>query len=209
MKILIVDDHPLVRQGLKQTIDAVPDMTVAAEARDASEALAALRGGMCNVVILDINLPDRTGLDVLQELRKFNGKLPVLVLSIHPERALAIRCLKAGANGFLNKESAPEELVRAVRKIANGGTYVSSALADMLALEVSGRSLALPHEKLSDREYQVMCLLASGRSISQIAVMLNRSPNTISTYRARILDKMGMDSNAELTRYAVASQLIA
>lgn len=209
MKIIIVDDHPLIRQGLKLTLESEPEMAVSAAATTAGEALALLRSAECDVLILDINLPDRDGLQVLKEIRTFNSRLPILVLSIHPEGSLAFRALKSGANGYLNKESAPEELVKAVRIVAGGGTYVSSRLAQSVVLEVSGRTLVLPHEKLSDREYQVMCQLASGCSISQIAAKLGCSPNTVSTYRSRILDKMAMRSNAEITQYAVAHQLIA
>lgn len=209
MKIMIVDDHPMVRQGIKLTLDGMRDIEIVAEAGNGREAIERLLSLEVDVLILDINLPERNGFDVLQDIRRHRPALPVLILSIHPEGNLAIRALKAGASGFLNKESAPEALVAAVRKLAAGGTYVSPHLADLLVREVSGRALAEPHERLSDREYQVMCMLASGKSISQIAEIMHRSPNTISTYRARILVKMDMESNSELTQYAIANRLIA
>ena len=209
MKILVVDDHPLIRQGLRQTLDAEADLTVAGEAGNAKDALAQLRSGMFDLLILDINLPDRSGLDLLQEIRNLCSRLPILVLSIHREHSLGRRALKAGANGYLCKDSAPEELVRAVRQVSNGGSYVSAELTDMLVAELSGRPNDSPHGKLSDREYQVMCLLATGKTITQIASLLRLGPTTISTYRMRILEKMELTSNAELARYAVINQLVS
>lgn len=209
MNILIVDDHPLVRRGLVQTLAAEPGMAVAGEAGSVAEARALLRAGRFDVVILDINLPDGTGFDVLHEIRQSDPRLPVLVLSIHPEGSVALRAIKAGANGYLSKDGAPEELALAVRRLAGGGSYVSRPLADLMVQEMSGRAVPLPHEKLSDREYQVMCLLASGKPLGQIAESLGLSPTTVSTYRGRVLDKMGFSSNADLTRYAVAKHLIS
>lgn len=184
-------------------------MTVGGQAASIEEALGLLRQRRCDVLVLDVNLPDRNGLEAIPEIHRLVPGLPVLIFSIHAEEHLALRALKGGASGFLNKENAPEELVRAVRKLAAGGTYVSPRLAEWLALEVSGRRQYLPHENLSDREYQVMCLLAGGRSVSQIAEALHRSPNTISTYRSRILSKMGVRNNTELTLYAINNRLIA
>ncbi len=209
MKIAIVDDHPMVRAGIRLTISNEEDMEVIGEAGTSREALALLSRISADVLVLDINLPDRSGLDTLRDIVKTQPELPVLILSIHPEGSVAIRAIKSGASGFLNKESAPSELVLALRKLHKGGTYISEGLADLLVKDVGGRSAAILHDALSDREYQVMCLLASGQSIAQIASLLHRSPNTISTFRARILEKMGMSTNADLTRYALQNQLIA
>jgi DNA-binding NarL/FixJ family response regulator len=208
MKILIVDDHPVVRHGIRMILATEADMSDCTEAANAATALEQLRAEVFDLVVLDINLPDRNGFSVLQEIRSRQPELPVLIMSIQPEEHMAIRALKSGASGFLNKESAPEEMVKAVRTVLNGKKYISPRLAEWLALEVSGHRESLPHERLSDREYQVMCLLASGKSIAEIAEMLSRSPNTISTYRARILLKMGIDNNASLTQYALNHYLI-
>jgi two-component system, NarL family, invasion response regulator UvrY len=209
MNILVIDDHPVVRQGVRQILESEEGLRVAAEASSIEEAMPLLRDRCFDVLVLDINLPGSNGLEALAEVQREAPELPILIFSIHSEEHLAMRALKNGARGFLNKENAPEELVRAVRKLAAGGSYVSSRLAEWLALEVSGRRRSLPHESLSDREYQVMCLIASGKTVSQIAEALHRSPNTISTYRARILAKMGIRNNAELTLYAINNRLIA
>lgn len=208
MKILIVDDHPLIRLGLKRTLAAEKDISVAGECGTAAEALAMLDAAQFDVLVLDINLPDGNGLNVLRTIRKSDSGLPVLVLSIHPEDCVAMHAIKAGANGYLCKDSAPEALVQAVRQVGAGGSYVSPRLADMMVQELSGRSAVLPHESLTDREYQIMCLLAAGKSISAIATALSRSPTTISTHRSRVLDKMRMSSNTELARYAATHRLI-
>jgi two-component system, NarL family, invasion response regulator UvrY len=209
MNILVIDDHPVVRQGIRQILESEEGWRVTAEAPGILEALPFLRGGKFDVLVLDINLPGSNGLEALADVQREAPELPVLIFSIHSEEHLAMRALKNGARGFLNKEHAPEELVRAVRRLAAGGSYVSPRLAEWLALEVSGRRQSLPHESLSDREYQVMCLIASGKTVSQIAEVLHRSPNTISTYRARIFAKMGARNNAELTLYAINNRLIA
>jgi len=208
MQILICDDHPLIRQGLKQTLSAEARFRVAAEASNAEEALALLSSATFDLLILDVNLPDRNGIDVLREIRKTHPSLPVLVLSLHTEYSVAMRAIKAGATGYLCKESAPEELILAVRKVGSGGSYLSTEMENLVLQHLSGRSGTQPHDALSDREYQVMCQLAAGKSISQIAETLQLSPNTVSTYRARVLEKMGLTNNSELTRYAVAHQLI-
>lgn len=209
MNIIVVDDHPVVRQGICLILAAEADMQVTGQAGGMDEALALLRQQQFDVAVLDINLPGRNGLEALADMQRASPGLPILVFSVHSEEHLAMRALKNGANGFLNKEHVPEELVKAIRKLAQGGTYVSPRLAEWLALEVSGRRRNLPHECLSDREYQVMCQLASGKSVSQVAESLHRSPNTISTYRARILTKMGMRNNAELTLYAINNRLVS
>lgn len=208
MQILIVDDHPLIRQGLKQSLEAESGLHVAAEAGTAADALALLREAEFDLLILDVNLPDRSGLEALRDIRRSHPRLPVLVLSIHAEDSVAMHAVKAGANGYLGKQSAPEELVQAVRKLGAGGSYYSDQLMEMMALKLSGRAVTLAHESLTDREYQVMCLLAVGKSITEIAAVLNRAPTTVSTHRTRILCKMGMTSNSELTRYAIANHLI-
>ena len=208
IKVMLVDDHPVVRQGIRLILSANGEIDVIAEAANAAEAVQKVRNQVLDLVVLDLNLPDQNGFWVLAELQRSHPTLPVLVLSIQPEEHMAVRALKAGARGFLNKESAPEELAKAVRTVADGKRYISPRLAEWLAVDVSGHRESLPHERLSDREYQVMCLLASGRSISEIAAQLNRSANTISTYRTRIMQKMAIENNAGLTEYALNHQLI-
>lgn len=183
-------------------------MLVAGEAKTGEETIKLVREYTWAVVILDVNLPDQNGLDVLHEIKRLHPELPVLMMSILPESSVAWRALKAGADGYLNKDSAPEEMIRAVRKVATGGKYVSPALAERLATNIGSRGGEPPHERLSAREYQVMCLLAAGKTVSQIGEALNRSVNTISTYRSRILTKMGLSSNADLTHYAIHNHLI-
>lgn len=208
MKVLIVDDHPVVRQGVKLILGAEPDIEVTGEAATARDAVRQLGECSPDFVVLDLNLPDQSGFFVLEHIQRERPDLPVLVLSIQPEEHMAVRALKAGAAGFLNKESAPEDLVRALRTIADGRRYISPRFAEWLALEASGRRESLPHERLSEREFQVMCMLAAGKSISEIAATLSRSANTISTYRTRILAKMNIAGNTGLTEYAIAHRLI-
>lgn len=208
IKALLVDDHPVVRQGIRLILAANADIEVVAEAATAAAAVDHVRSADLNLVVLDLNLPDQNGFWVLGEIQRLRPELPVLILSIQPEEHMAVRALKAGARGFLNKESAPEELVKAARAVVEGKRYISPRLAEWLAVDVSGHRESLPHERLSDREYQVMCLLAAGRSISEISTLLHRSANTISTYRSRILQKMGLETNAALTQYASNHLLI-
>jgi DNA-binding NarL/FixJ family response regulator len=208
MKILIVDDHPVVRQGIHQILAKNPEMNAVMEAASATAAMETLKSTPVDVVLLDLNLPDQNGFWVLKEIRRHYPALPVLVLTIQPEEHMAVRVLKAGANGFLNKESAPEDLLKAVQTVYSGRRYISARLAEWLAFDVSGHRESVPHERLSDREFQVLCLLASGKSISEIAALLSRSANTISTYRSRILVKMDIETNAGLTQYCLAHQLI-
>lgn len=210
MNILLVDDHPVVRQGIRLMLGAEPDLCVVAEAASAAEALEIVRNAdqVLDLVILDLNLPDQNGFTVLEGIRRHRPTLSVLIMSIQPAEHMAVRALKAGASGFLNKEAAPDELLKAVRVVAQGRRFISQGLAEWLALDVSGHRESLPHERLSDREYQVMCLLAAGKSISEIAESLSRSANTISTYRSRILQKTGIENNAGLTHYALRHQLI-
>lgn len=208
MKIAIVDDHPMVRQGIRLTLSDEPDIEIVGEMGGSREALDFLKKQRVDILILDISLPDGNGFELLREVLRVDPQLAVLIFSIHRESNLAIRALKAGARGFLNKESAPEALVAALRRLAAGRTYTSPYVAELMVRAIGGNSVAEPHTQLSDREYQVMCLLAIGKSVTQIAEHLHRSPNTISTYRTRILLKMSMTSNAELTRYCLENQLI-
>jgi two-component system invasion response regulator UvrY len=208
LRILIADDHPVFRQGLKQIIAETPDMVVTDEATDGWEALKKARAGCCDVVLLDISMPSRNGIDVLVQLKKEKPRLPILMLSMHPEEQYAVRALKEGASGYLTKESAPDELIQAIRKASTGGKYVSSFLAERLASILNTRSEELPHETLSAREYQVMCMIGSGKKVTEIAKEMSLSVKTISTYRSRILEKMKMKNNAELTRYAINNSLI-
>lgn len=208
IKIVIADDHPIVRAGLKQILADASDMEVAAEAGDGHEILKLIRKGSVDVVLLDITMPGLMGLDVLKQISVENPKLPVLVLSMHPEEQYAIRVLKAGASGYLTKAAAPEQLIGAIRKIYRGGKYVSPDLAEKLALGLQSAATGLPHENLSDREYQVLCLISSGKTVKEIAEELSLSEKTISTYRSRLLEKMDMKSNAELTHYGIKHNLV-
>jgi len=208
IKALIADDHAVVRQGLRQILLETSDMVVTGEASNGPEALERARSGGYDVIVLDITMPGRSGFEVLKELRLEDPALPVLVLSMHSEEQFAVRLLKAGASGYLNKESAPEELVKAIRKVVSGGRYVSPRLAEKLAFEIDSGSDKLLHETLSDREFQVMRMMASGQTVKEIAAELALSVKTISTYRARILDKMNLHTNAELIHYAIQNQLI-
>ncbi len=209
LRILIADDHAIVRQGLKQIVTETQDMIVAGEASNGQELLNKIKEEDYDVVVLDITMPGRNGVDVLRQLRSERPQLPVLMLSIHPEEQYALRALKAGASGYLTKESAPDELVAAIRKVSWGGKYVSSSLAEKLAFELETGHEQAPHEALSDREYQVMCMIASGKTVMEVAQELSLSEKTISTYRSRILEKMKMKNNAELTYYAIKNQLVA
>lgn len=208
IKIIIADDHAIVRQGLKQIVDDTPDMKVIDEASDCQEALDKVLKGNFDVVILDITMPGRGGVDTLKEIKAFKPDLPVLMLSVHPEEQYAMRVLKAGAAGYINKDSAPNELIEAIRKVASGRKYVSMSLAEKLAFSLEQDTDKPIHEILSDREFEVMCKIALGHTVSEIAEELNLSIKTISTYRTRILEKMNFKSNAEITRYAIKNHLV-
>ncbi|SEM20652.1 DNA-binding response regulator, NarL/FixJ family, contains REC and HTH domains [Syntrophus gentianae] len=208
IKILVADDHTIVREGLKQIVGEVDDMAVADEAGNGQEALAKIREGDYDVVLLDISMPGRSGLEILKDIRAERPKLPVLILSMHSEEQYAVRALRAGASGYLTKASAPDELIGAIRKVSRGRKYVTASLAEKLALELDADTQKPPHETLSDREYQVMLMLAAGKSVTEIADELCLSVKTISTYRSRILEKMNMKKNAELTLYAVQNHLV-
>lgn len=209
MRVLITDDHAVVRRGLEQILADTYEDIVFGEATNAEQAIELVDHGDWDVVILDISMPGRSGLDALKEIKKLRPELPVLILSIHPEDQYARRVLKAGASGYMTKESAPEELVNAINKVVSGGKYVSAALAEKLAvdLEIDDTGV-LPHKRLSDREYEVLLLIASGYTISEIGVKLTLSVKTISTYRTRILEKMNLKSNADLVRYAIQHGLV-
>lgn len=211
MKIMLVDDHPVVRQGIRLMLAADPELEVTAEAVDAGSAIEMLRRRdlPLDLLILDLNLPDQNGFVVLQEAVHSRKSMPVLIMSIQPEEHMAVRALKMGASGYLSKEAAPDELLKAVGTLRRGKKYISPVLAEWLALDVSGHREGLPHERLSEREYQVFCLLAAGKSITEIAESLSRSPTTISTYRSRILRKMGIGTNAGMTQYALQHALIS
>ncbi len=208
MKILLADDHAVVRHGLRQILTDEFKHARFGEARNAQEALDLVWKEEWDVVVLDITMPGRSGLEVLREFRKSKPKLPVLVLSMHPENQFAVRVLKRGASGYMTKESAPDELVGAIKKVLAGGRYVSASLAEKLAAYVSTDSPKPPQESLSDREYQVLRLIASGKIVSEIAQELSLSVKTISTYRTRILEKMGLRNNAELMHYAIQHELV-
>ena len=208
IKVLIADDHPIVRQGLRQILAGTDDMVVAGEAVNGQEALEQVQAGEWDVLVLDITLPDRSGFDILKEVKRDQPHLPVLVLSIHAEEQFAVRLLKAGASGYLTKENAPDELVKAIRKVMDGGKYISPGLAETLAFGLDATSDQPRHETLSDREFQVMQLMASGKTPMEIAEVLSLSAKTVSTYRTRLLEKLNLKTNAELIRYAFEHDLI-
>ncbi len=208
VRILIADDHPVVREGLKQILASDPEMMMVGDSKDGNEALELARRLEWDVAVLDYAMPGRTGLDVLKEIKRDYPERPVLILSIYPEDLHATRVLRAGGAGYLNKESAGADLVNAIRKVMRGGKYVSPSLAEKLAFELAPNALKPLHEKLSDREYRVMWLLASGKHINEIAAELFLSPSTVSTYRARILRKLGLTTNADLVHYAIKNHLI-
>ncbi len=208
MQILIADDHAIVRRGLKQILDEEPGLAVVSEAQNGQEVLEMSRHQSWDLVILDINLPDRNGLDILNELHYTFPNVPILILSMYPEDQYALRVLKAGASGYLNKQSAPEELIKAIKKIRGGGKYFSEAVLDMLVSSMDRRQAKPIQEILSDREYQVMVLIASGKTLTEIGEKLALSVKTISTYRKRILDKLNMKNNAELTYFALRNGLV-
>ena len=205
--VFIADDHPVVRQGIRQIVAATDDITVIDEATTGHETLQRLAEIQCDLVLLDLSLPDIDGLDLLKQLKREYPQRPILILTMHSEDQFALRALKAGASGYLTKESAPGELVGAVRKVVAGGRYISQRLAESLAAHLGPDEEKPAHERLSDREYQVLRLIAAGRSTRDISTQLSLSSKTVSTYRARLLDKMGMKTSAELTAYAVRHRL--
>ena len=207
IKVIVVDDHPVVRRGLKQIIEDEPDMEVAGEAKNAGECFSLVRKTDCSLVVLDITLPDRNGFDVLKQLKYEYPNLPVIILSVHSEEQYGLRFIKAGASGYLMKEGAPEELVKAIRKVTAGGKYISASLAEKLVSHLDAFDKP-PHENLSDREFQILCMIAQGKSLKSIADELCIGETTVSTYRSRIMEKMKMCTNSGLTRYALENKLI-
>jgi DNA-binding NarL/FixJ family response regulator len=209
LRVLIADDHAIVRQGLRQILSETDDMEVAGEADNGVQAMQMVRDQAWDVVLLDVAMPDRNGIDTLKMIRKELPRLPVLILSMYPEEHYAVRALKAGAAGYVSKASAPEQLVMAIRQVADGKRYVSPAVAEELARVISSDDGdRLPHERLSDREYQTLCMISSGRTLTQIAATLNLSVKTISVYRARLLEKMNLRTSAELTHYGIRHGLV-
>jgi len=208
IRVLIVDDHAILRRGLRALLSDEFHGAAFGEASNARQALEQLRKEKWDVALLDITLPGKSGLDLLKEFKAARPKLPVLILSAHAEDQFAVRALKAGAGGYMTKESAPEELAKAIRKVLAGGQYVSPALAEKLALRVRKDIALTPHETLSDREYEVMSHIASGKTVTEIAGELSLSPKTISTYRARVLEKLGVKNSAEIAQYAIRNGLV-
>jgi DNA-binding NarL/FixJ family response regulator len=208
IRVLIADDHPVVRKGLVHILADEADIEVTAEASNASEVLSALsRGTAVDVLVLDVGMPGRSGIELVPELRQKYPALPILILSQYPAEQIAVRAIRSGASGYLNKESAPEQLVAAVRRLREGKRYLTETTAELLAETVEGRSLQ-PHETLSTREFDVFRMIVSGKTVSIIAAELNLSVKTVSTYRVRLLEKMGLSNNAELTHYAARNGLM-
>lgn len=207
-KILIIDDYAVVRDGVKKIFDEQPDAVVFGEAETAMEALRLARHQDWDLAVLDLSLGNQSGLEVLKEIKQIRPRLPVLILSMHSEEQYARRAFKAGASGYITKDSSRSELAKAVNKVADGGRYVTAALAERLVFDLARASDGPLHETLSDREFEVMRLIASGKSVTEIAALLSLSDKTIGTYRSRLLEKMGMKTNAELTRYAIHNKLV-
>jgi DNA-binding NarL/FixJ family response regulator len=207
IRVFFTEDHAIVREGLKQILADTKDIVVAGEASDGDEALAKIKTGDYDIIVMDISMPGRSGLEIMKEIKEIKPALPVLILSMYPEDVYAIRSFRAGASGYLSKESAPTELITAIRKVAAGGKYVSAVLAERLVVNLGDDSGKPLHEKLSEREYQILCMIASGKTGKQIAAELSLSAKTVSTYRTRILEKMDLKNNSELTHYAIQNGL--
>lgn len=208
IRVILTDDHAVVRRGLRQIVADAGDIEVVGEAQDYGELAALMRGTECDVLLLDISMPGKNGLEVLKIVRERNPRLPVLILSTFPEDQYALRALKAGASGYVGKNSAPESLVDAIRLVARGKKYITPELAAQLAERIGENTTQAPHELLSDREYETLRLIASGMKLADIAVALELSPKTVSVYRARLLEKMNLKNNAELTHYALKNGLV-
>jgi DNA-binding NarL/FixJ family response regulator len=208
IKVLIADDHALIRKGLKQLLDDTSDMRVTGEAENGMQTIHMVDETTYDVVLLDISMPDKHGVDVLKQLKINHPQLPVLMLSMHPEEQYALRSMKAGAAGYLNKQSAPGQLVTAIRQVASGKKYISTELAEQLANGLSQGYQELLHQTLSNREYQTLCLMASGKKLSEMADIMTLSPKTVSVYRSRLLEKMKLKNNAEAIHYAISNHLI-
>jgi two-component system, NarL family, invasion response regulator UvrY len=208
IKVLIADDHSVVRRGLRQILTETPDILVGGEASTVQEVRQLVHDQRWDVIVLDLNMPGGSGIELLSELRRLSQGPRVLVLTVYPEEQYAVRAIRAGAAGFLTKESAPERLIDAVRKIAAGGRYVSAELGETLASLVAGEAQGMPHERLSNREFEIFKMLASGKTVSEVALELSLSVKTVSTHRTRLLKKMEMRTNAELTHYAMRNKLV-
>ena len=208
IRILLVDDHSVVREGLKKILEKEPDIKVSGEAGNSDEVLKFIKNKDCDIVILDINLPGRSGLDIVKDIKKFNNNIKILVLSIYPEYSFAFKAHKLGVSGYLTKDVTTEELLKAIRKINNGRKYVSEILAERLASRIDQSEVKQVHEKLSSREFQILLLIGKGKSLTKISEELFLSYNTVYTYRNRILEKMGMNSNAELIHYLIKNNLL-
>jgi DNA-binding NarL/FixJ family response regulator len=208
IRVLIADDHAVVRRGMVQILGEAPDIVVVGQASTGRQVLEAVRDTNCDVLVLDIAMPEGGGLEVLHQLETLEPDLPILILSMYSEKQYAERTLRAGAAGYLTKEAAPDELITAIRQVAGGGRYISQSLANQLTAVLSGERATEPHQALSTREYQVMCLLASGKTVTQAAAELALSVKTVSTYRSRVLEKLGLTNNAEIVRYALERGLV-
>jgi DNA-binding NarL/FixJ family response regulator len=208
IRLLVADDHSVVRRGIRQILEEYPDLRIAGEASNGAEVIDLVRGASCDALILDLNMPGPSGLEILRMVKSLSPQLPILVLSMHAQEQYAARLFKAGASGYLQKESAPEELVSAIRKICTGGRYFQPGQAEDLIEQMDRPLDQAPHESLSNREFEVLRRIASGKTVSQVADALSLSVKTISTYRTRLLDKMRMKTNAELTHYAIKNRLV-
>ncbi|MEW6563053.1 MAG: response regulator transcription factor [Pseudomonadota bacterium] len=208
IKVLVADDHSIIRKGLRQILNDTDDMRVGGEAENGQEAIRLAQENDYDLVLLDISMPDKHGIEVLKQIKSVRPQLPVLMLSMHPEEQYALRALKAGAAGYLNKQSAPAQLVNAIRQVASGKKYISGELAEQLANGLSQGFKDLAHQKLSNREYQTLCLMASGKTLTEMAEVMSLSVKTVSVYRVRLLEKMNLKNNAEAIRYAVSNHLI-
>ncbi|BBE49947.1 Response regulator UvrY [Ferriphaselus amnicola] len=208
VKILVVDDHAILRKGLKQILDDTPDLRVTGEAGSGMEAIQQVQSEEFDMVLLDISMPDKHGIDVLKQIKQIHPNLPVLMLSMHAEDQYALRSIKTGAAGYLNKQSAPAQLVTAIRQVASGKKYISSELAEQLAEGLTQGYQELLHQKLSNREYQTLCLMASGKTLTEIGEAMSLSVKTVSVYRARLLEKMNLRNNAEAIHYAISNHLL-
>jgi len=208
IRVLICDDHAIVRQGLRQVIGETIDIRAVAEAGGYPEVMKPLREGGIDLLLLDISLPGKNGIDILKIVKKEFPRMPVLILSMYPEDQYAVRAIRAGASGYLTKQSAAEQLITAIHQVVAGRKYITPELAEALANTLGGDADVMPHQTLSDREYQTLCMIASGRTLSQIAEELSLSAKTVSVYRARLLEKMGLHNNAEMTNYAIKHGLV-
>ncbi len=208
-RIFLADDHTMFREGVKQLLSNTPDIVVVDEASDAAEVLEKAHRVQCDVVVLDISMPGRDGIDVLRQIKQLDPHRHVLILSMYPEDQYAFRAIKAGAAGYMTKNKASSELIQAIRKVASGRKYISAEVAEQLAIDLESGADHVPHQRLSDREYQVMCMIASGKTVKQIAEELALSVSSVSTVRTRILRKFRMKTNAEITRYAIKHDLVS